>query len=970
MLGAVLACVPTPASAQSIYLANDDHTDYGWNATTDAYEAAMLSELDFYLGRVAATAADPPDEQARFAADCWYYLWLYQHHRSPQQFQALIDAIASGHITVPLNPFVTLYGSLPTEAAIRAGYYPGQLERRYPIAFTLAQQIEDQTNPWGIASLWVGSGARYSWKGICACRSDAPYQQHQTDVFRWQGPDGNDLLMKWYTFADNRSYGGYAEALMNLSPTAMQAAHDRFSAGGLPTGLFGYGWDEVGLETDAIVDAVRSWNDGHPNGPRAVVSNIVDYFGDVATQRDDLPVLRGGWGNEWDLWPATLADRTARLRRAVEQVRTGEALAAIAYADGNTALWDSERDALADAWLDYFKYFEHSWADGGVGLPYLIGNKAKWEEHFVAAVQEFDGVAADAFAASFATPDENRFVVFNPLAFPRTEYADLPIDGAGPFTVTDVDSGAVVPSQVIERDGARSLRILARSVPSLGYRVFRYVPGGVAGAGCCTVLPAMRSIESDRYRIIAGVQGQLTSVIDKTTGDQQLAAAAGLNVFGGGTVGMATAENVGPVSATLRLDIAGSPPRRVRITLARELDRVEVEDEILAGVNGPAHYRFAFNLTDPQIRCEEVGAIARPGLAQQNGDFLPGTRADYMTLNHFVDLADELGGYHVTLSSRDAFAVRIGNSTPSAFDLPTAQVAVLALGNVAQGDIQDQGGATAFRHDFAIQGTAGPFSAAAAKRVGLAHQNPLRAIPLAHNQGGTRTAPVASFLSVDAPNVVVTALKPAEDGARGLLVRLWELDGHDTDVVIDAAALHAIGAHATSLIETDRGALPLDSGRLHVGVEASRVRAFRFDVGSATPTPTASRTPSAAPPSATNSASATPTATRTSPQATGSSTMTLTATRTAPPTFSATTTATITPAPPSSTPMATRTRTPTPLLTPIPGDLNGDARVTIDDLSALFTALFDPEPALVADVNRDDRITAPDASALLQRIER
>src|SRR6185369_4029078 len=204
--------------------------------------------------------------------------------------------------------------------------------------------------------------------GICACRTDAPYQQHQTDVFRWQGPDGNDLLMKWYTFADNRSYGGYAEALMNLSPAAMQSAHDRFSSGGLPTGLFGYGWDDVGSETNAIVDAVRSWNDSHPSGPRAVVSNIVDYFGDVAQQRDTLPVLRGGWGNEWDLWPATLADRTARLRRAVEQLRTGEALAAIAYADGNAALWDSERDELADAWLDYFKYFEHSWADGGVGL--------------------------------------------------------------------------------------------------------------------------------------------------------------------------------------------------------------------------------------------------------------------------------------------------------------------------------------------------------------------------------------------------------------------------------------------------------------------------------------------------------------------------------------------------------------------------------------------------------------------------
>ena len=72
---AILAlCCAGAASAHNLYLANDNHTDYGWNATHRDYDSAMLSELDYYLGQIAATAGNPPDEQARFNADCWYYL--------------------------------------------------------------------------------------------------------------------------------------------------------------------------------------------------------------------------------------------------------------------------------------------------------------------------------------------------------------------------------------------------------------------------------------------------------------------------------------------------------------------------------------------------------------------------------------------------------------------------------------------------------------------------------------------------------------------------------------------------------------------------------------------------------------------------------------------------------------------------------------------------------------------------------
>ena len=216
-IGVLTILVTSPGFGHEIYLMNSNHTDYNWNATAAAYDAAMLAELDYYLQQIADTAASPPEEQARYTPDNWWWMWLYEHNRTPEQFAELLDAIRSGHITVPLNPFVTLYGALPTEAVIRAGYYPGRIGRKHGIEFPLAEAIENATSPWGLASIWAGSAVEYTWKGICGCVQSAP-SRFDDELFIWQGPDDKTLLFKWYNLlGSNRDWGGYSEARNNLS---------------------------------------------------------------------------------------------------------------------------------------------------------------------------------------------------------------------------------------------------------------------------------------------------------------------------------------------------------------------------------------------------------------------------------------------------------------------------------------------------------------------------------------------------------------------------------------------------------------------------------------------------------------------------------------------------------------------------------------------------------------------------------
>ena len=830
-----LACFGTSLRAHDVYIMNDNHSDYGWNASTEAYDEAMAAELDYYLNQIELTRNDPPESQGRFSADSWWYLYNYEQRRDPFLFQRLVDGIRSGHITVPLNPFVLLYGAIPTEAAIRAGYYPGRMERQYGITFRLAQYIENATAPWGLASIWAGSGADFSWKGICGCVTETPYQDHTIDVFRWRGPDGKEILKKWYEFdskKNNMSYGGYAEARSHLTLDRIDAAiHRTFRrTPEIPvTGLFGAGWDDVAFMSDRLVQTAREWNRRASPQDRVIVSNGIDYFEALEPYAQRLPVLEGGWGMDWDLWPAALSRWTTRTRNAFERLRSVEMLMVLASI-GDESLWHEMAPRIEAALTDYFKYFEHSWGGTSATLTReLLAKKKQWAESFEQAIAAADEAATAALSGLFETGDDRRVVVVNPLGFARTDYADLPLQGDLPLRVIDVATGQAAPSQTIRTDGEVKLRFLARDVPALGYRQYR-LEGGESAPLPPAATVDEGGIESDRYRVETGRFGEIVSAFDKRVGRDMTAST--LNLVAQGRVTGSTAENVGPVSATLRLDVDGEPDRIVRLTLFRDVDRLEIEN-IVAGVpEAELSYVFDFGLEDFTIHFEEVGAIARPGPVAEGGNFLPGTNAEFMTLNHFVSVAD--GDYSVTLSNWDALAMRVGDSTQQQFDLSSSRISVLGVGNPRNAKFEAQGGAEYFVNRFALVGDPEGFSGARSMQASLAHQNPLRVIALPPRQSGPLTAAVSSMATVDAGNVVVVAFKPAEEPDGGYVLRLWELEGRETPIEVDISVFAPMQAFETTLIETDRVPAPLKAGKIVSAIAANEMKTFRF-----VPNPTA-----------------------------------------------------------------------------------------------------------------------------------
>jgi alpha-mannosidase len=377
----------TEPAPKRLYIAADDHTDYMWTADEATYRQAFIEMLDFYLDKIDQTASHPPDTQMRWNCDGTLWLWEYERNKSAADFARLIARVQDGHVSVPLNTLASVYGGMPTEAVLRGMYYAGKLERRYHLRFTLALAMENQTLPYGVGALWAGAGARYSWRGICDCatRIDAKTREH--DIYWWTGPDGSRILLKWYSLTNNNmDLGGYAEA---RNPTAAVNALDaKCDAAGYPYtvgGAFGQGWDDLKtIDTSlSFVAAATSMSNANR---RVIVSNEQDFFEDFeASYGARLPSLGCTFGNEWELLCASMAEVSARVKRAVEKLRAAELMAAL-VSQHDPAFMSTYREACDQAWINLGMYWEHCWSAGpGVNSA----QRAAWQRRVATEIESF-----------------------------------------------------------------------------------------------------------------------------------------------------------------------------------------------------------------------------------------------------------------------------------------------------------------------------------------------------------------------------------------------------------------------------------------------------------------------------------------------------------------------------------------------------------------------------------------------------
>jgi alpha-mannosidase len=837
-------------ASKHIYLANDDHTDYMWSADADTYNKVFVDLLDFHLDLAEKTKDKPSQFRSKFNVDGNYWLWQYERQKSKADFEKLIARIKDGTISAPLNTLVSTYGAQPVEAVLRGMYYSGRLERRYDMRFKMANATENQTLPLGLASLFAGSGADYTWRGVCGCASHIPNKvlfERPNEVYWYTGHDGQKQLMKWYSLGPH-NLGTYWEAGFPEKAINWTETNEGFKRRHVDpktnqpydiVGLFGYGGDDLarktGLTPPPPIPAVPRLQ-AVPSSPfsdhfhviaekmsndkrQVIVSNSLDYFAEFSKKYGaTLPSQSVTYGNEWDLYSASMSETSARAKRAVEKLRTAELLATITSLK-YPAFMSNHIGARDDAFTDLGLYWEHDWTADG---PVTRGQRAAWQEKLVANIEYYvNSIYAEGLiriGGMIPLPAKaHRFFVVNPLGWARTEFSDHPYSGKGEnIRVRDLTTGKDVPHQLVKINGASFLRILAPDVPATGYKVFEVQQGASTAP---TDLAARVSddganknsvIENAAVKLVVAPDGAVRSFIDKRRGNKELAATIDglqINDFAANSdAGDALrVENAGPVSVTLRARSDAGLPHSTTITLYRDSDRVDIKNEINSNFGDTRHWAFSFNLDAPSLRTEEVGGINLNKLKSEGGHYADShARYDYLTLNHFADFTSGDGKSGVTISNPDLAFAKLGRSNIKKLDSKTPQLNVLAGGQVDGRwlGIQDQNGASYFLQRFALRGHAG-YDQVGAMKFALEHQNPLIAGDMFGKPEGKLPEKTYSLMTVSDPNVLLWAVKPADDGIdKGIVARLWNLSNAPAKANLKLST-GTDSAQRTTHIETD-----------------------------------------------------------------------------------------------------------------------------------------------------------------------
>ncbi len=894
---ALLAREPLQPPLQTphrVYLAPDDHTDYMWSADEEGYARVFVETLDWALDRADATAGAPAAHQARWNCDGSLWMWTYERQRDQAAFLRLIERIRDGHISVPLNPLVCCYGGAPAEAVLRGMYYPGRIERRHGLRFALAHSVENQTLPAGLVSLFAGAGARWSWKGICGCASkveDAGDRLY--DIYWWEGKDGRRLLMKWHSLlGDNRSSGGYAEARMPEEAVRLVTDDARTSgfAARYPykvIGLFGQGWDDLQTQDERVRDAAVALTDRERE---VIVSNQEDFFRDFeATYGEGLPRWSGAFGNEWDLLVASMAELTARVRRATEALRSAEALATIACRL-DASFMDSRETVRDQAFMDLGLYWEHDWTANG---PVARSARAAWQRALAERIEGYvDGLRADAtsvVSAAIPAGDEPRVAAFNPLGWTRDGVLEVPWAPIAAALGIDPEalrsSGAEAPLPVhaivvsdgtdgraddpdereeeafgslalqpVRRDGADWLRLWVPRVPAIGYRLVAFRAGPAPGpVRPPAAVVTGRTVVSDAFQLELDEHGRITQLLDRARGNRDLVREVDgrpMNALAPGEragPGIVEVESIGPVSVTLRA-ASDTPLRHVtRITLYAGSPRMDIENTITENFASTYVWDFGFNLDGAEVWHEEVGALLKARLETDGGHYAArNARYDWMSLGHFAAIGNAT--HWAVLSNADCAFFRVGRSTADHLDDRTPRLSVLAGGQVDGPElgIPDQGGDERFTQRFALW-TADRYDPVAAMRGALEHQNPLVAIA-ATGERGPLPASDWSWMQIDERAVLLWALKPGEDDpAREVIARAWNLGARRADATVRITPPWTVReATRTTHIETPIADEPTGGeggepagvaaaqavrGAVRVGLETGAMETWRMRVG-------------------------------------------------------------------------------------------------------------------------------------------
>jgi alpha-mannosidase len=611
-------------------------------------------------------------------------------------------------------------------------------------------------------------------------------KEWQNRPFWWKAADGRHRVLCW---CPSRGYAlghliGEGAALTRFLPTYLR----ELETNAYPYDITYLRWNvhgDNGSPDEHLAEVVRDWNSRYLY-PHLVISTTAEAFREFERRYgNQLPEFSGDYTPYWEDGAASSAQETALNRASAERLVQAETL---------WAMRDTASFPAADfhsAWRDVLLYSEHTWgAHNSISQPDLPFVRDQWKVKQGFALQADSASRALLRRASDTGTNQEMAAaldVFNTSSWPRTDLITVTSEMAAAGDRVVDESGAPVASQ---RLITGELVFIAHNVPPFGASRFRLQDGSCPVRGAARVEPT-RLVSSEFFVRLDEKTGAVKNLYSRSIGRELVdaKAATALNEYfyvPGSDVRevernkkpIITVKERGPLVASLVVESEAPGCRRLtrEIRVVDGLDRLDfinTVDKLPVRAKEGVHFGFGFAVPHGTIRMDVGWAEVRPELDQ-----IPAACKNWFSVQRWLDISNERFG--VTWSPVDAPLVEVGGLTANLIGsqtdyrvwiqhlAPTQTIYSWVMNNHWHTNYRaDQEGPTVFR--FALQPHQ-TFAPEAAARFGVGCSQPL----IVTKASGAHA--VSSRLELSSDNVLVSALKPADDG-RGWIVRLFGASG-------------------------------------------------------------------------------------------------------------------------------------------------------------------------------------------------
>jgi len=812
----LLACI-NGSTMPTMYAFGHAHLDVAW--------LWPLQETERKIARTISNQLTLMDEYPEFVFfQSQPHLFLMLKRLYPEVYGRVKEKISSGQL-IPegaswIEPDTNLSGG---ESLIRQFIYGKQFfKKEFDVDSIFFWEPDVFGYSGALPQILRGCGIKYfaTAKLTWVYNGADPFP---FNLFTWEGIDGSEITA--HVFHGYGNYPSPASLIQNWNGRLQKT--DTFGQ------LLGFGFgDGGGGATRDHLEFLRREHDLE-GVPRVKFASPIEFFEDAEVR--GLPKVRyvGELYYACHRGTYTSQARTKRNNRKCEYIlREAELWGAAAQA---LNLYEFPSEEIREAWQTVLLNQFHDVLPGS-----SIARVYEEAEQSYQLVQETAQKVIETTVSHFLTPG-SEITIFNSLSWPRTVIIPLPEGVAEAYSITgdllanqNMDGKVIVEAKVPACGWTTLTTKKFSGTGSLASHGIKTVPLGgerfamariEAGSGGNLVRPLM---ENEFLRVEFNEMGEIVSLFDKSSNRELTSGLCNVfkmykdvpTWFDAWDIDSMYKDTPVDLQREAKLELISAGPLVVGLRVTRTLHQSAMTQEIslkrgsrridfTTTIDWQERHKllkvaFPVNIhANEAIHEIQFGHIRRPNHASRPHD------ADrFEVSNHkWTALVEENRGAAVLNDSKYGLSVT-GNS-----------INLTLLKSAMAPDMTADLGVQKFT--YSLYTWNGSLADSPVIQEAYDLNIPVMLFP---GKGGE-----GSFLSVSAPNIVIETVKPAEDGSRDVIVRLYESKRMATRCIL-TTTLPVEGASLANMLEEGEGDLMVQNGHVGLDFRAFEIKTIRLMV--------------------------------------------------------------------------------------------------------------------------------------------